>query len=735
MILISPHSHPESSLTGSTLPAMIKRAVALGRTHFSYTDLGHLSSCLKAYGLAKKANLKFAAGIEFYFKDPKDSLISGTSADRCRYFNSTLFCRTQDAYQELCRTVSKTDMPKITVQDEVQSLWSWNELEHLAKFDTLLVVGGIHCLVGKTFLADGPELAEKVFLKCKQLFGDRLSVALICEPWDKKYAKVIEIQYQDGTKDSLLASDLISTNKARKMKACDLLDRSGHFEVESKTVGSTYFTVNKRIKDVKEHKGFLPLPVDATLEINRFLLEMGRKHSVPVLVSDYAFYAEKADHVVQTMVMGGSTKLKSDLHMKTEEEFRVYLQDKMGLSSTETSAIINSNDEWAKNFDNFELKYEWRFADSGGNDLQKCMDIIKSKGLMRWEDPKWTARLKEEILVIAKNKIKDLSPYFLPIHDVINFYEENGRLTGPGRGSSAGSLIAYLMGITKVNPFLYDLSFNRFYSTDRIEALKLADIDSDLESRDLLVGKDGKSGYLYERWGTKAAQISTRGKVRLKSSIKDVNRYFHGSVQKEIDQLCRKLPDAGQGITDDQFLFGFEDEDGNHIDGLFETSEALQKYAEERPSEWIVVKQALGITRSFSRHACSFVVADRPISDFVPTKDGNIIQYEATATEEAGLIKYDFLVINQLKDIRVCLDLINKKNGEKHKVGRFSHKGKETYIWDLPEDPDAFRSVWNGETESCFQINTVTMTPFVKEIMPQNMEDLSIILSLVRPGP
>jgi DNA polymerase-3 subunit alpha len=500
-------------------------------------------------------------------------------------------------------------------------------------------------------------------------------------------------------------------------------------------VGNTYFEVNKKIKNVEERKGFLPLPIDVTLTINKFFVEMSKKHGTQLLVSDYAFYAESSDHIVQTMILCGAEKLKSDLHMKTEEEFESYLVGTLGLSIPEAVIAMRNNNAWASNFDNFELKYEWRLADSGGNALQQCMEIIKNKGLMRWDDPIWVSRLREEISVIAKNKVKDLSPYFLPIHDVIAYYEENGRLTGPGRGSSAGSLIAYLMGITKVNPFLYDLSFNRFYSTDRIEALKLADIDSDLESRDLLVGEDGKSGYLYGRWGNKAAQISTRGKIRLKSAIKDTNRYFYGTVEKEIESLTKALPDAGQGITDEQFLMGFEDEDQNHIDGLVETSEVLQKYIVDRPKEWAVVKQALGITRSFSKHACAFVIADKPISDFIPIKEGCIAQYEAAACEEAGLVKYDFLVINQLKDIRVCLDLINKKNGEKHKVGNFTHNGKLTYIWDLPEDPSVYRSVWNGNTESCFQILTTTMTPFVKAIMPQNMEDLSIILSLVRPGP
>ncbi len=735
---IGVHQHPESQLTGSTLAAMIKQAVDLKRTHFSYTDLGHLSSCLKAYGLAKKAGLKFAPGIEFYFKDSGCGIIAGTLADRCKYFTGTIFCTSQEAYQKLIKTVSKTDMPKIEVQEEVQSLWSWNEIADLSEdVDTLFVLGGTHCMVGKVLLADGPEAAEKVLLRLKGWFEKRLSLALICEPWDKKYASVIKVNYGDGSYDSLLASDVVTTDKARKIKASDLIKRGGHTQILSKVTGSTYFEVGKRIINIEEHKGFLPLPGgDVTLKINKFFLEMGKKHDIRILASDYAFYAEKADHIVQTMVLENTNKLKADLHMKSEEEIYDYLCNVMKLSQVDAGIIIMANNEWAKNFDNFELKYEWRLADSGGNALQQCMDIIKSKGLMRWNDPIWTARLREEILVIAKNKVKDLSPYLLPIHDVIAHYEENGRLTGPGRGSSAGSLIAYLMGITKVNPFLYDLSFNRFYSNDRIEALKLADIDSDLESRDLLVGEDGKSGYLYSRWGNKAAQISTRGKVRLKSAIKDTNRYFNnGTVEKEIESITKALPDAGQGITDDQFLFGFEDEDGNHIDGLIETSEILQKYSTDRPKEWTVVKQALGITRSFSKHACAFVIADKPISDLMPIKEGCITQYEAAAVEEAGGVKYDFLVINQLKDIRVCLDLINKKNKEDNKVGYFTHKGKPTYIWDLPEDPEAYRSVWNGETESCFQISTPGMTGFVKRIMPEKMDDLSIIVSLYRPGP
>jgi DNA-directed DNA polymerase III PolC len=738
MISISPHQHCESQLSGSPLTAMIKRAVDLGRTHFSYTDLGHLSSCLKAYGLAKKAGLKFAPGIEFYLKDSRDELIVGTSADRCKYFTSTLFCTTQTAYQELCRTVSGNDLPKIKIQDEEQSLWSWKELEHLSKFETLLVLGGVHCVVGKSLLADGPELAEKVLLRAKGLFGERLYLALICESWAKKYATVIKIEYTDGTYDSLLASDLVTTNKARRaIKASDLVKRDGHYEVLSKVVGLTYFDVGKRIAKVTEHKGFLPLPCDATLEINKFFLEMSKKYGIPALASDYAFYAEQGDKVVQEMVQEGKNKIKSDLHMKAKEEFESYLKNELKLTGEETGKILSNNDSFAHKFDDFELKYEIRLADSGDIPaLQQCMNIIKKNGRMKWDDPVYVSRLKEEILVIAKNGVRDLSGYFLPIHDVVMHHRENGKLVGASRGSAGGSLFCYLMGITNLNPIQYNLSFPRFLSLDRIKNGDYPDVDTDFGDRSLLTGEDGKSGYLYGRWGNKAAQISTRHTVRLKSAIKDTNRYFNsGTVEKEIEILTKALPDAPQGVPDRDFVFGYEDSDGNHVPGILELNSALKTYTENRPKEWDVVQKSLGLIRATSLHASAFAISNIPIQDILPTRNGYITQYEAKQVEAAGILKFDFLTVSNIKDIETCLNLINKKNNESPTIGYFTHRGKQEYIWDLPNDLDAFKSCWNGNTETLFQINTNSMVPFVKEILPQSVDDLSVILALVRPGP
>lgn len=733
---VSPHTHAESPLTGSTLATLVKQAKTLGRTHFSYTDHGHLSSALKAYNQAKKQGLKFIPGIEVYFKDVICPFVSGTVADRCKYFTTTVYCQDQAAFEAISRIVSRTDMSTIEIYEEQQQMWSWKELEEISKFNVNIVLAGVHCMVGKTMLAGKADAGEKILTRLKELFGSRLAVALVAEPWFKKWNNVIEIKYEDGTRDAILSSDTVSTDRAKRIKAMDLIEGRGHTLIKSKTVGMMASDVNKKIDKIKLHKGFLPLPGgDATLKVNKFLFALAKKHSIQILVTDYAYYAHKEDKIVQTMRLEGTNKLQPNFHMKTAEETAQYLMEVLKLPQEVATQIIDTNDVWASQFDNFKFSFKWRLAEVEGSAIQQIMAIIKANGRMKWDDPVYVARLKEEIDVIHRNGVYDLAPYFLPIRDVLNHYKEKGQLTGPGRGSAGGSLMCYLMGITQIDPFKYDLPFQRFFSMVRIKGKKLPDIDVDLEERTLLVGEDGNSGYLYGRWGDKAAQISTRTTIRLKSAILDTNRYFNGKVEDAVATFSKGLPAPPQGISDHQFVFGYEDTDENHIPGLIELSEELKKYSEDRPQEWEIVSKAMGLTRAYSKHASAFVISDVPIQDVIPTKQGNITQYEAKEVEEAGLIKYDFLVVKQLKDIRVCLDLINKKNKATKVVGNFDHEGKDLYIWDLPELPEVFKSIWGGATETCFQINTASMKPHVIDMLPANIMDLSTLLALVRPGP
>jgi len=733
---ISPHTHTESFLTSSTLSSLIDRAKELGRTHFSCTDLGYLHSSMKAYTLAKKAKLIPILGLEFYFKDPVCPITSGTPADRCKYFSATIYAENQEAYQAICKMVSRTDFSTIEIREEKQNLFTWADLELLSKYKTNLVLGGVHDIVGKAYLASDANVGLKLFEKLNNLFFNRLYIAMICEPWSKKFAKVVEVKYKDFTTDSLLDTDLVSTDKARKIKASDLIERSGHLLIKSKVSNGVFFEVDREIDSVKLHTGFLPLSCDVTLKINKFLMLLGKRYNVPILASDYAYYSHKEDKIVQRVVLEGKDSIHAQQHMKTEEEVLSYLQNTMGLSSSEANTVIDNNIKWAALFDNFELKYEWRLASTEGqNPLKKAMEIINRNGRMKWDNPIYVNRLKTELEVIAKNGVKDLTPYFLPIVEVLDRYKKEGQITSPGRGSAGGSLFCYLLGITNIDPIRYGLPFSRFFSTTRIQMNKLPDIDTDLPQKETLLGKDGHSGFLYERWGDCAGHISTRNTVRLRSAIKDVHRYLDGTVSREIDRFTSGLPQPPQGISDLHFVFGYENEEGEHIPGILETNEDLQKYTKDYPKHWSIVAKSMGITRAFSKHACAMVLSDVPIRETMPLKEGYITHYEHKETEAVGLIKYDFLTINQLLDIQVCLELINKKNGDNFEPGYFTHNGEKIYIWDLPEEADVYKSIWDGNTVTLFQINSSGMAKLTQEILPDRLEYLASILALERPGP
>src|SRR5271156_680075 len=162
-MFVSPHTMPESYLTSSTLSSLIERAKELKRTHLACTDHGYLYSSLKAYNSIKKSKLKPILGLQFYFKDPLCNLTSGTKADRARYYSATVYAEDQEAYQAICKLVSKTDFQTIEIREESQNLFTWKDLEYLSQYKTNIVLGGIHCIVGKAYLASDANVGLKLF--------------------------------------------------------------------------------------------------------------------------------------------------------------------------------------------------------------------------------------------------------------------------------------------------------------------------------------------------------------------------------------------------------------------------------------------------------------------------------------------------------------------------------------------------------------------------------------------
>ena len=753
---ISTCNHPESYLTGSTVESMINRTKELGVSYFAITDNGHLSSILKGYMYCTKENkenpdhqINLIAGIELFFKDEDCEIIQNSKSEYIKYFKILVHAKDQQAYQKLVKMVSSDTRKKVKIgEDDQYPLFNWSDLVELSKENITVSSSNLEDMVTKHLLVDRPDLGAKYFEKLLSLLGDKYYPAIVPIKYDKHWSSVVEIDF-NGKIAQLPIDSMVEVNGVKiEIYSCSIKDMvkysHRYTQMYSFTQNGVRYQVKKEYQNIRGAKFvnvFQSIGEDLQTKANKFMIELVTKHNCldRLLINSYSYYSAREDKIVQDMKLGESDRLGHEQHIRTTEEFSVYAKEELGLDNAGIETLVNNTYRWAENFKDFKLKYEYKLPDFGPNPEKLMVEIIKKKGRMKWDDPRYVSQFKEEYNLLVNNGVINLVPYFLPIVDILEFYNKNGYLTGSSRGSVGGHLISYLMGITNIDPIKYDLSSARFLTLDRIQQKVLPDIDVDLESRIPLVGEDNCSGYLYSTYGNKAAQISTRTLLRLKSAILDANRFLHGDVQQEIAAFSKSLPAAPQGISDHDFIFGYEDIEGNHTQGLLETNEDLQKYALDRPKEWELVQRAVSLTRQHGRHASAFLISNRPLEEDIPVFEvggvKRVTQPEHKQCEWAGLLKYDFLVISSGLDIRLAINFINKKNKEQNETGYFTHKNEKVYIWDLPSDIDVYKMLHRGETETVFQLNTVSVNPFVRAIKPTSILDCAVITSLVRPGP
>lgn len=728
---------------------MIDQTKKMGLKYFAATDVGHLSSIVRGYTYAKKQDISFIPGIEILFKDSHCDIASDTRSGQIRYFKLIIHARNQRSFQQLVKMSSDQTRKAIVVNGHEFYAFEWKDLEELSQYDITVTNSNIEDMVTKHIVVDEMQNALAYYRKLKQIFGEKFYPSIIPYKFDQYWQSMVEVTLAGDKTVYIPAQDRIETDSYKHAKAGELPRRGNRHKLLK------YIYINKvRYPVAEQHQEiqkasminkFEPLPGgDIQTKANKFILAVAEREGDldRVLINNYSYYATEGDQVVQSMKLGEEKRIQQKQHMRTLDESKEYLTTELGLSEERIQQLVNNSHEWAKNFDGFELKYDYRLPDPGPDPKGQLLKIIDDVGRMKWDDERYVKQYEEELKLLTDNGVIDLVPYFLPIVDIYASYKKNGYLTGPARGSAGGFLISYLIGITHIDPIVYELSTSRFLTMDRVEQGNLPDIDCDLESRDHLVGKDGNGGYLFNRWGNKAAQISTRTLLRIKSAILDANRFVNkGKLEPEIQALSKSLPTTPQGVNDHDFVFGYEKGDGSHEAGLLELNEDLQKYATERPEEWDIVKRALSLARQNSRHACAFVVSDRPIEEDVPIFEvggvKRVTQYEHKHCEWAGMIKYDFLVVDAVKKARVCLDYINKKNGETDmETGYFTNfDGKKTFVWDLPVDQEVFKMLWRGETETVFQLHSATATPLVMDIKPESVVDCAVITSLGRPGP
>ncbi len=800
------HCHQQSLDTASTPEAFAAKEIELGTGYLTVTDHGTLQAARRIYDLAKKKKLTPIIGLEAYLRDDACPILAAhgitpqhpendkgelqldkpkTLAHYAKYFHLTMHAQDQEGYETMVRLLSKADGRAERHGSERKPLFTWNDLEELGGKNITMTSS---CLVGvvQRHLLDHDNLDiatayyEKLRGICKP---GNFYTEVFPHKCDKNWDSAGYLIYQDGTRERLPPWKKLKFKDGEDAQLKDFAKRwkPGREDQLLAVMQNRKWADRepKIVTGVEVVEAFIaneckPWAEDGDVQrgANIALLYLAEKYGDPVIIGDDSHYAHPDEKIVQDIRLqsgGGSWRFYGHYHRQSSQEALGHFQQTLGINEKEFEGWVDNSYSWAERFKGFSFKERKSIPASfyPSDTLAHTMSLIEKHGRMQWDNPVWVERLAKEIEMLHENGKVDLLPYFMIDEEVCDLYGRNGKLTGPGRGSAAGMLLAYLLRITHVDPLVYGLSMERFLTASRIRSGKLPDIDQDLPDRELLVGdpETGKKGWLDERFGDCYAAISTDVSLKLRSAVKDVARVQHdGFVPQEIEMLCRRFPNAPQGISDYDFVFGYKGSDG-WVEGILTQDPALMEYVNKYASEWEIVQKCLGLTRQKSKHACAYVIANEAVSNFIPlTRVGEdqvtVTQYTAGSVEAVGGLKMDFLVINSLKDIAACINLVQARsgwkpedmmlNGEKvlaHEIVPF--KGGHYSIWKLPEDQGVFRDFCEGATETVFQFNTPGAVGWlknfdrVKETRPDgtivkaldSIEALSAFTALDRPGP
>ncbi|HET7627795.1 MAG TPA: DNA polymerase III subunit alpha [Bacillales bacterium] len=333
-----------------------------------------------------------------------------------------------------------------------------------------------------------------------------------------------------------------------------------------------------------------------------------------------------------------------------------------------------------------------------------CEEGLRSRYGMDPDGPLWR-RLEYELSVIEKMHYCD---YFLIVWDFMKHAHENRILTGPGRGSAAGSLVSYVLNITDVDPIAHDLIFERFLNPERVS---MPDIDIDFPD----TKRDQMIRYVADKYGAEhVAQIITFGTLAARAAVRDVGRVI-GAPQKLVDSLAKKIP-SRPGIT----LAQAKRESMPLMQLLKESEEALQIFQ--------IAGTIEGLPRHASTHAAGIVISKQPLTDVVPLQDSQdglaLTQFPMNILEEIGLLKMDFLGLRNLTLIENILNAVEAETGIRPDFKKVPN-----------DDEQTFRLLAQGDTSGIFQLESDGMRKVLQRLKPTTFEDIVAVNALYRPGP
>jgi DNA polymerase-3 subunit alpha len=477
-------------------------------------------------------------------------------------------------------------------------------------------------------------------------------------------------------------------------------------------------------KDIMGKDSFFLELQDQGLEgqdkINRALIELSKELDLPLVATNDCHYLDRTDaqaHDILLCIQTGKTLKDSDRLRFSSDQFYFRSPEEMSALFAEVPEALRNTMAIADRCQ-LELKFGEihlpHYQPPPGYSLDSYLEEVAQKGLQKRlaaraipqaQEKLYQERIKKELEII---KNMGYSGYFLIVWDFIDYARKNDIPVGPGRGSAAGSLVAYALGITDLDPIRYGLLFERFLNPERI-SLPDIDIDFCMERRDEVIN------YVIQKYGAdNVTQIITFGTMLAKGVIRDVGRVIN-LPYAEVDKIAKLIPNR-LNITLEEAL-----DEEPRLEELRHRDSTLQLLLD-------TAQTLEGLPRHASIHAAGVVISPAPLVEYLPLYRGNkgevTTQFAMDDIEELGLLKMDFLGLRTLTVIQNTLKLIKK------------NQGKEIIIEDIPlDDPATYQSFAEAKTVGIFQLESGGMRDLLKKLRPQNFEDIIALVALYRPGP
>ena len=663
------HVHTQFSLLdgAADITRLFKKAEADGMKAMAITDHGNMFGVFKFVAEAKKFGIKPIVGCEFYVVADRHKKVF-TKESRDQRFHQLLLAKNAKGYQNLVKLSS------LGYMEGLYSKWPRIDKELILQYHEGLIA--TTCCLGasvpQAILKDGEEAAEKEFKWWLDLFGEDY---------------YIELQRHD----------------------------------------------------IPEQE-----------KVNEVLLRFAKKHHVKVICSNDSHYVDQQDSNAHDILLCVNTGDVQSTPSATDEEggrgyrfgfpndqFYFKSQAEMATVFHDLPEALDYTNEIVDKVDTLDLKRDIMLpnfpipdafklhADDTLNQWEYLRDITLKGAHKRYVDisPEVQERIDFELNTI---KIMGFAGYFLIVSDFIQAGRDIGVFVGPGRGSAAGSVVAYCIGITNIDPIKYNLLFERFLNPDR---KSMPDIDTDFDD----TGRQKVIDYVVDKYGkNQVAQIITYGSMAAKSSIKDVARVLDLPLS-ESNALAKLVPDR-PGTNLVQMMtapLNVLSKELNPDD--LENVKKLRKIAEDVKSiQGRVLKEALileGSVRNVGIHAAGIIIAPEDLTNIIPvatSKESDLLvtQYDGRVIEDAGVIKMDFLGLKTLTIIKDALRLIKQNHGVVIDIDTISL-----------EDTKTFELYQRGDTNGTFQFESDGMQMYLRELKPDKFEDLIAMNALYRPGP